>query len=333
MILDKKPDLTLNKCEFNLQVNGLNEPVPCIFLKALKQDVDSIVIFNHGLNGSKDSLNFLKHHLNNAHLIGFDARACAKNKNEGTSHYNEFALDLKKIIDTLKQDLSYLNVDRYYLIGESFGAAVCLLFYKKYQDDINGVFIWNMPRKIIDVTGTKKIQQLKLGLSIMWSLITNLPTYSNAPAPIDKLSNNRTLFLATKLTKQHIKDDNRNIIAAWLGNYKAWRVLLSKKFINNAKKDIIYISSKTDPLRDNKACLELDAALNKHNSNHIFHYDLNSGTHILFFDIYLDKFILDGIDKFIEIDHQKNNENFIQELKKLENLYECKTKQDIKEEN
>ena len=333
MILDRKPDLTQDKCEFNLQVKGLSNPVPCLFLKALNDDVDSIVIFNHGLNGSKDSLNFLKHHLKNAHLIGFDAKACGKNKNEGTSHYNEFALDLKRILDSLKQDLYYMNIKKYYLIGESFGAAVCLLFYKKYQDDIDGVFIWNMPRKIIDVTGNKKRQQLKLGFSILWSLITNLPTYSNAPAPVDKLSNNRTLFLATKLTKQHRKDDNRNIIAAWWGNYKAWRVLLSKKFMNNANKNIVYISSKTDPLRDNKACIELEKALNKNQSEHIFHYDLSSGTHILFFDIYLGRFILDGIDTFIQCEHQNNTKPLIQELKRLENLYQANKQSDSKEEN
>ncbi|MBR4486468.1 hypothetical protein IKS57_03830 [bacterium] len=103
--------------------------------------------------------------------------------------------------------------------------------------------------------------------------------------------------------------------------------------MNNANKNIVYISSKTDPLRDNKACIELEKALNKNQSEHIFHYDLSSGTHILFFDIYLGRFILDGIDTFIQCEHQNNTKPLIQELKRLENLYQANKQSDSKEEN
>ena len=317
MAINKKILLSEPKTEFDVTITGFAHPVPCIFLPATNPNVDAVVIYLHGLNGSKDSLHFLRRHLTNAHIIGYDARACGKNLNEPSIHVNNAVNDLALLIQTLKQDLSYLNIKRFYLTGESFGAAVCLIYCKKFQD-VQGILIWNLPCKIIDVTDTPKTKQLKVALPLMWTLLTNLPTYDYAPSPVEKLSNNRTLILATKLIKQKTLNDNRNIIAAWLGNHHGWNTMLSKSFMQKTTARIIYISSEQDPLRDHKKVNRLDAILNSFPQNRILHYDLKIGTHVLIYDINMDEFILKGIEILVDAKPGTKLSEIKEELHKVE---------------
>lgn len=317
MAINKKILLSEPKTEFDVTITGFAHPVPCIFLPATNPNADAVVIYLHGLNGSKDSLHFLRRHLTNAHIIGYDARACGKNLNEPSIHVNNAVNDLALLIKTLKQDLSYLNIKRFFLIGESFGAAVCLIYCKKYQD-VQGILIWNLPCKIIDVTDTPRTQQLKVAIPLLWTLLTNLPTYDYAPSPVEKLSNNRTLILATKLIKQKTLNDNRNIIAAWWGNHHGWNTMLSKSFMQKTTARIIYISSKQDPLRDDKKVNKLDAILNSFLQNRILHYDLKIGTHVLIYDINMDEFILKGIEILVDTKPGTKLSEIKEELRKVE---------------
>lgn len=324
MSLSNKIDLQKQTQEFSLQINGLKYDIPCLFLKALKDNVDTVVIFVHGLNGTKNSLQFISGHLENAHLIGYDAKSCGDNKNPATNHYFQYAIDLKNIVLTLKEELKDLNIKKYYIIGESFGAAVSIMFYKRFQDLINGILIWNMPRKVIDVSQSTAKERFKMAGPLVYSLITNLPTFRPAPSPVEKLSNNRSLILATKIKMPNAISDNRSIIAAWLGNYKAWRILLSKKFIKKATKNIAYISSKDDLLQDKKAIIELDAALKQNNSTRIIHFALKQGTHVLFYDQYMGKFLVNAIDEFVLLSNKEDLNKFKTNLNALEDKYEKK---------
>lgn len=321
MALSSKIDLQEPIQYFNVEIAGLKYDTPCIFLRANKPNVDKVVFFIHGLNGTKNSLQFLHHHLENAHIIGYDERSCGDNKNPATNHYWQYALDLKNLITELKDEFVKLNIKEIYLMGESFGAAISILFYKRFQDLINGVVLWNMPRKVIDISDSSKKEKFLMAGPMLYSWITNLPTFKSAPSPVNKLSNNRSLILATKMKMPNILSDNRSIIAAWWGNKKAWKILLSEKFFKNAKKDIFYISSKQDPLIDTKAVHRLDTMLKNSDTDKIVHFELPKGTHILLYDQYLGAFLLDAIDHFVLLDKKNNLNNFKSDVEIIAEKY------------
>lgn len=321
MILNDNLTLENDFQEFNLDVDNLNYAVPCVFLKAKNKNAKKVVIYIHGLNGTKNSLQFLSSHLDNAHIISFDARSCGSNENPATVHYFKYADDLKEIILLLKSKLRKYNIEEFYLIGESFGASVSILFYSKFQDYIDGILIWNMPRKVIDVSKSTLKDKIKMAFPLVWSLATNLPTYDYAPSPLEKLSNNKIMIRVSKLKKDTKKSDNRSILAAWLGNYKAWRIILSKNFIKRNKINLVYISSSEDLLQDKEAVMELNKKIAKEKFKHFIAFNSDYGHHILLYDVPMGNFLIDAINKFIEIPKENNLDSFKEDLILLNEKY------------
>lgn len=322
MLLDENFNINDEIKEFDLKINDLKHTVPCVFLKARNNNIKRIVIYVHGLNGTKNSLRFLSRHLDNAHIIGFDARACGNNKNDATIHFNQYAKDIKKVLVELKKVFIKFDIKNFFLIGESFGSASCILFYKFFQNEVDGIFIWNMPKKIIDVSNSSVMNKFLLAFPLIWSWITNLPTYDYAPSPIEKLSNNKVMIRASELKKDTIKSDNRSILAAWRGNVKAWNFLLSKKFIMNNDTNLVYVSSNEDLLLDKKAVINLEKMIKTNPLKHFAFIKLKMGRHILLYDMPMGNFLLDAIDKFVLINKNNNLNEFEKEIEILKNKFE-----------
>lgn len=253
---------------------------------------NSMCLFIGGLNNDKSSIKYLNNPLfDDKYLYCFNHRQWDDNTQKSSKKPNIYLDDVYNVVQELKK----LHKDlRVYLLGESFGAGLAIMYAKKYPTSYDHVFAWNMPYGISKTGDETKKQQLSTGFKMLLTFFFNASTKSLAFFP-EKLTNNKILLRAIKVNNQGKESDNRVVVAAWVALRKGWWLLLQNLASNDFK--VTYIQGENDALKSKKMINKLNKKypllINKK------YYLLEKGTHILAFDVEADKMLFEIIEKTI----------------------------------
>lgn len=266
----KKCDI--NGEQFNIYgVKCLNNSNKCIF-------------FIPGLNGNGAMINYWNYPMiNKYHLFSFDPRAQADNHSRPSRFFKTYIDDIHNIINFIKKEF---EINEVYLVGESWGGALCSL-YAKYYNDVKGYFFWNVPYKIVDTSIEKGKEKFIKSAKMMLTFLTNINTYDTGRF-VDKLTNDEVLIRIVKALRRN-KVSNRVILAAWRSFKKSWKFIAKNFDIINFK----YIQSMQDIMGSIDMVKKLSLKTNK-----IMIFD--KGYHILSFDKNMSDELFNELEKFIE---------------------------------
>lgn len=255
-----------------------SHPIPIAYCLPLNLNKDSIVyVYNYGL-GSTNSWNLYMNFpiFQSNYFVLYEKQGHGLNQNKPSQHPRKYVIELNEVIKWVKKQFPERRI---FLLGESWGAAVNCLYYKKYQNEIiNGLFIWNMPKRPVDISETPKKQGIIAGIKLLITLLFNIP-FNNKPTKFiqDKLSQNAILVRAQKMAPLS-SSNTKLLIAVWRSFKRAWVFLLNN--INNEEKyNIFYLQSGQDALIDWKIIKKINsfASLN--------HYKfIETGFHVLSFE-------------------------------------------------
>lgn len=247
-------------------------PIFCVKPINKNKNTKKLVLFIQGLNGNGSTIYYWNYPaFDNAYLVSFDARAQAGNDLKPSRFYKRFIRDIDLVIKNLKEKLS---VNEIYLMGESWGSALALL-YKKYNPNVvNNLITWNMPYKAVDVSKGNESNVIKRNLLMLSTCLFSINTYDDAPF-IKELTNNKLLLRTIQVLRNN-RLSNKVIIASWLSFKPAWKFLIKHK--NEFKKlNITYIQSLQDIMREPKVVNKLIA-----DDKNVYIFE--QGYHILTFD-------------------------------------------------
>lgn len=253
-------------------------------IKSKDDKSNKCVIFIPGLNGNGAMINYWDYPILDTHyLFSFDPRAQADNKCKPSRLYRTYVNDIHNIINFIKKEY---NISEVYLIGESWGGALCSL-YVKYYDDVKGFFSWNVPYKIVDVSSEKGKEKLVKTLKMILTFLTNIDTYDNGRF-VDKLTNDEVLIRIVKALRRN-RVSNRVIIAAWRSFKSSWKFIEKNLDTLNFR----YIQS----LQDVMGSIDKVKQMSKKTSKiKIF----DQGYHILSFDKNMSDELFSEINKFVK---------------------------------
>ena len=107
-----------------------------------------LIIYVHGGNGDATSLIALPENLAESGFAGITFECCGANKfspkSDGkeiySSHYTSRISDLETVIEHAKT-LDYVDTDKIYIYGQSYGGLVCMMDAPYHNDDIRGMFL------------------------------------------------------------------------------------------------------------------------------------------------------------------------------------------------
>lgn len=276
MLRDKFQENRLEIKPINIGYN-----LDLFIVNPLIQKEDNIVcLFINGLNGDSVMVNYFNYPVfDNKYLITYNNRQHGNNNYKATRNYKVIMNDIKLIIQNIKT--LYPN-KKIYLIGESWGATLSIHSYYKNINNIDGIFIWNMPRKIINLNQENKTNEYEkksvLISKLFASFLLNINTYSYTIFP-EILTNNPTLKRLISL-KAKKETNNKNSIVVWLSLKPAW-----KKFFKILKDingyNIFYVQSDEDALQDKKVLIKLKNRFPELIDKNLFFI---KGTHLLSFD-------------------------------------------------
>ncbi len=143
---------------------------PIYYVKPVKKDCKDLIVFVTGLNGNAATVGYFNFKVfDNYHLLSMDNRAQADNLSTPSRRWKTYLKDIHNIIAKFKQEH---DIERVFLTGESWGAALSTL-YTKYYDDVDGFFVWNMPCKVINTSKDKGMAKVKRDLKMICTYLTN----------------------------------------------------------------------------------------------------------------------------------------------------------------
>ncbi len=127
------------------------EVIPASYVEGQKLP---IIIYVHGNNGTVNALSSEPHRLAQYGIAGFTFECCGGNKvspkSDGKelspSHYSSRATDLETVLAYVKT-LPYVDPDRIFLYGQSYGGIVVMSTAPRHNDDVAGI--------ILESTGVK----------------------------------------------------------------------------------------------------------------------------------------------------------------------------------
>lgn len=107
-----------------------------------------MIVYVHGGNGDATSLLALPEHLAESGFAGITFECCGANKfspkSDGkeiySSHYTSRISDLETVIEHVKT-LDYVDTDKIYIYGQSYGGLVCMMDAPYHNNDIQGMFL------------------------------------------------------------------------------------------------------------------------------------------------------------------------------------------------
>jgi predicted peptidase len=125
--------------EGTIKDKSFKYPIPYIYFKPLKCDKKNIpiIVFVQGINGSTSAGKVMKcEFYNDKILFTYEKMSEGDNKNRASIQARKYISELKLIIEKIKT--IYKN-NPIYLLGQSFGSAICMQYIRKYPQDINGI--------------------------------------------------------------------------------------------------------------------------------------------------------------------------------------------------
>lgn len=274
--------------EWNIDTMHGEIPIYCVKPITKSKGTKKLVLFIQGLNGNGSTIYYWNYPaFDNAYLVSFDARAQANNTLKPSRYYKTFIKDIDIIIDNLKQKLDF---DEIYLMGESWGAALSVLYKKRYPEKINNLIIWNMPYRAVDVSkGKNNDSKIKRNVYMLSTFLFSINTYDQAPFA-KELTNNKLLLRTVQLLRNN-RLSNKVIIASWRSFKPAWKFLLKHRD-ELEKINITYIQSMEDVMLEMKAVNKLTA-----DDKNVYIFE--QGYHILTFDDNVNERLFDIISKIV----------------------------------
>ncbi len=258
-----------------------------------KKETSKICLFISGLNGDKSSIKYFDNKtFDDKYLITFNHRQWGDNKAKSSKNYNVYIEDIFNVIKQL--NVLYPNKE-IYLIGESFGSSLSIIFYNKYPQLISGVFVWNMPGGAKGNDLDKQEGQFLTSIKILMTFLFNINFKSPSFFP-EQLTNNKILYRAIKIQNMKKEGDNKVIIASWYALKKAWKTLY-EILENKQHLNLVYIQSLEDALMGKSKIKRLENKFPNLKNNK--YYIFEKGTHILSFDMNEANHLFELMDSFI----------------------------------
>lgn len=265
--------MTLNKDVKSMNINiGYNIE---LLIKYPKKKSDKVCLFVNGLNADKIIINHLDNDcFKDKYLVTFNHRQWDDNIQKSTKNPKTYIKDIYKIVSFLKREYHDKKI---YLLGESWGCALSIIFMYKYPNLIEKGIVWNMPYGLQKIDNKNEKNKFVMRIKMLTTFFLNIETKSFSFFP-EELTNNKVLARSIRIRNISKKTSNKVIIASWKSLRKAWKIL--NKNIN--KMDLIYIQGMKDILISNKKINYLKNHYQDLIDKKIFL--LSEGTHILTMD-------------------------------------------------
>ena len=267
-------------------------PIPLAIVSP-KNNIDhaDIIIYNSGLLGTISGSMFLNHHFyDNYYFVCYDKMFHGSNKNKPSQYKKKYLIELDNVVNYIR---SLFPNRQIYLFGESWGACINLLYYKKIGfNKIKNVIIWNMPTKwgFHEKYGFKTIIEIvsKILLSFFLKIPFILPNFQS---DFSKITRNELLI---KIKQMSIASKNHSF-----STLSCWRYIrIFKKLIfecNNYKYHFLYIQSGQDIMAKTKT---IDLFRLKLTKNHFAF--IPTGYHILSLEPYEANIMYKIIEKYMK---------------------------------
>ena len=273
-----------------INIDRIKKPIPFVEIKPRIENETKNkigIIFLNGLNGTKTMINYFNHPVfEDKWLFTFDNRAQGENQNFASKNYHKYVKDAYLSIEYLIK--ANKQIEKWYLIGESWGGAIIALLNKKgLNPKIAGSFFWNMPCKIINVDPRAKKAAIINNLKVLTTFLFGIPLKTDNPVN-KKLTNNPKLLKLMEIFSAQ-KINVGPILACWKSFKPAWKYLIK----NYQNINFNYVQSNEDVLQDVNKVNQL-----KNKTNQVIIFD--QGTHILSFDINKDILLFETLDQFIK---------------------------------
>ena len=278
-----------------IESNKFKEKIPVIVCKPrILTDDSNIFIFSNGLSGNNTTAQNMNYpFFESNYLISYEKAGHGNNKNKPSQRIKFYLKELDEVVNWVKSNFSNRKI---YLIGESWGSNIGFVYYFKNKKKVDGCVAWNMPCKIVDISGKKGKQKFITSFKTLISLVLNISTFDNYPSfTTDKLSTNKVLIRLKKIeTSDQFKLNFKSSLAVWKFGHKSWKQII--KNANRQDLNFIYIQSKNDVLADWKKWNKLS---NK-DTNKIHSIFLDDGHHILSFETNMTAKLFDEVQKIIK---------------------------------
>ena len=259
--------------QINLDTQVFKCPIPIVCVKPLYEDANTCVfIFNCGLGGT-NALNLYMNSFafDTNYFVTYEKMGHGENHNKPSQFKKPFLKELDCVVNWVRQNLPNKPI---YLLGESWGCAVNLLYLKKHTNKISGVINWNMPTKV----KPPKNLTFKAAWASAWREIVTFFTNKELELPINEEANKDLttdpILLRAMNIYSHAKRSSRLAIAVWRYMWPSYRFLL--KHSKDPKYNFIYIQSGEDALMTKK---HIDKIMQRADDQHFV--KLEKGYHIM----------------------------------------------------
>lgn len=288
--MNKFDDKRIKHCD--LVSNEFKFPIPIVFVTPLSANKNTCVfIFCCGLGGTNSFNVYMNNPIyDNNYFVMYDKMGHGDNKNKPSQYKNKYIIELDKVVNWAKRKFPKKRI---YLLGESWGAAINFLYYKKFAKKINGVINWNMPTRPISPIKKTALQKWQNA----WREIITILTNRDLKLPFDQtqhehLSRNKMLIRAMAL-QPAIRNSTKLTLAVWRCMYPSYKFLL--KNISNPNCNFLYVQSFQDALMFKK---HIENVEKKADSKH--YLKIPTGYHILTMEPEESKTLYKAIEGFIK---------------------------------
>lgn len=257
----------------NLETKVFKEPIPLMIVKPLKEDKNTCVfIFNPGLGATNTLSGYMNSFaFDNNYFVTYEKMAHGGNKNKPSQFKKPFLKELDCVVTWV---MNNYPDKRIYLLGESWGCAINLLYLKKYRNKISGVINWNMPTQIKPPKNLKFKAGFVSGCKEVVTFLTNIELRLPLNESMhENLTRDGILLRAISMFPE-ARRSSRLAIAVWRYMLPSYRFLL--KYSKDPNYNFIYIQSGQDALMTKR---HIDKVRARADAKH--YWEIPTGYHIL----------------------------------------------------
>lgn len=277
---------------FEIKTKHFKYPIPIAIISP-KNNINNanIIIYNSGLLGTISGSMLLNHDFyDNYYFVCYDKMFHGNNKNKPSQYKNKYLIELDDVVDYVKNLFPNRQI---YLFGESWGAGINLLYYKKIGlNKINNVIVWNMPTKWNSPEKYSFKTMFEIACKMLLSFLLKIPfILPNFQSNFSKITRNQMLI---RIKEMSIASKNHSFSCL-----ACWRYIrIFKKLIlkcNNHHYWFLYIQSGQDVMAKTKT---INLFKQKLSTNH-FNF-IPTGYHILSLEPYETNLIYKIIEKYLK---------------------------------
>lgn len=278
--------------EFEINSNKFKHPIPGICIKPKTETKDSVVfIFNSGLGGTIPSVKYMNYFaFDENYLISYEKMGHGENKNKPTKWKRIYLKELDEVVNWVKKN--YQN-KRIYLLGESWGSQINMIYYGKHRDKVDGTVNWNAPFNIKNPEKHPFHIVWRMAWKHIATLLFNVTcTLPKVQGSQSKFSRNPILNRALNIVPP-VKNNSKATLVVW--KYMSASYKWVKKHGKDSNLNFLYVQSGEDVMADMKKIDKLEKHMD---NNHLLR--LKTGYHVLSFEPEESKILYSKILEFIK---------------------------------